>query len=78
MFRQVPEVAEPSRRLVVGLHEQVKRALPAGAAPDAAWTVASTLLGAVQLARALVGSDPATAVAVLADAKRNLLARYDV
>ena len=78
MFRQVPEVAEPSRRLVVGLHEQVKRALPAAAAPDAAWTVASTLLGAVQLARALVGSDPATAVAVLADAKRNLLARYDV
>ncbi len=77
MFRQVPEVAEPSRRLIGNLHEQVKCALPAGAPPDAAWTVASTLLGAVQLARALVDSDPAAAARVLADAKKNLLARYD-
>ena len=77
MFRQVPEVAEPSRRLIAGLHDQVARALPAGAAPDAAWAVASTLLGAVQLARALVDSDAAAAGMVLADAKKNLLARYD-
>ena len=77
MFRQVPEVAEPSRRLIASLHAQVRRALPAGAPPDAAWTVASTVLGAVQLARALVDSDPKTAAAVLADTKRNLLERYD-
>jgi AcrR family transcriptional regulator len=77
MFRQVPEVAEPSRRLIANLHAQVRRALPAGAPADAAWTVASTVLGAVQLARALVDSDPAAAEAVLADAKKNLLERYD-
>ena len=77
MFRQVPEVAEPSRRLIGNLHEQVERALPAGAPPDAAWTVASTMLGAVQLARALVDSEPATAARVLADAQKNLLERYD-
>jgi AcrR family transcriptional regulator len=77
MFRQVPEVAEPSRKLIAGLHAQVKAALPAGAAPDAAWSVASALLGAVQLARALVDGDPRSAAAVLADTKKNLLARYD-
>ena len=77
MFRQVPEGAEPSRRLIGNLHAQVTRALPAGAPADAAWTVASTVLGAVQLARALVDSDPRTAAAVLADTKKNLLERYD-
>jgi len=77
MFRQVPEVAEPSRRLIANLHAQVRRALPAGTPPDAAWTVASTMLGAVQLARALLGSDEGAATRVVADAKKNLLARYD-
>ena len=77
MFRQAPEVAEPSRRLVVDMHARVGKALPAGAPREAAWAVTSALLGAVQLARALAGSDAKAAKAVLADTKKDLLARYD-
>jgi len=77
MFRQAPEVAEPSRRLVVEMQARVRKALPAGAPREAAWAVTSALLGAVQLARALAGSDPRAARAVLADTKKDLLARYD-
>jgi len=77
MFRQAPEVAEPSRQLIVQMQARVKKALPAGAPHEAAWAVASALLGAVQLARALAGSDPKAAKAVLADTKKDLLARYD-
>jgi TetR/AcrR family transcriptional repressor of nem operon len=77
MFRQVPDVAKPSRRLIANLHAQVKKALPVGVEADAAWTVTSALLGAVQLARALVDGDAKAASAVLADTKKNLLARYD-
>jgi len=75
MPRQVPEVAEPSRRLVHNLHGLVAQVMPAGTPADAAWMVTSALLGAVQLARAL--GDDAAARAVLADTKSNLLARYD-
>ena len=77
MFRQAPEVAAPSRRLLVELRARVKKTLPAGTPPDAAWTVTSTLLGAVALARALVDGEPKAAQAVLNDTRRNLLARYD-
>ena len=77
MPRQVPEVADPSRRLVTNLHALVKGALPARSAPDAAWAVTSALLGAVQLSRALAEADPAAARAVLADTRKNLLARHD-
>ena len=77
MFRQAPEVAAPSRRLLVELQARVKKTLPAGTPPDAAWTITSTLLGAVALARALVGTDAKAAQAILADTKKNLLARYD-
>jgi len=77
MFRQPPEVAEPSRRLVVEMQARVKKTLPAGTPHEAAWAVTSALLGAVQLARALAGSDPRAAKAVLADTKKDLLARYD-
>ena len=73
--RQVPEVAEPSRRLVDKLHRLIVDVLPAGAGADAAWAVASALLGALQLARALGEGDAARAV--LADTRSNLLARYD-
>ncbi len=55
----------------------MKKTLPAGTATDAAWTITSTLLGAVQLARALVDGEPKAAQAVLTDTRRNLLARYD-
>jgi AcrR family transcriptional regulator len=77
MFRQVPEVAAPSRRLIANLHDQVRKALPADAAPTAAWAATSALLGAVQLARALIADDARAAHAVLADTKKDLLARYD-
>lgn len=75
MFRQVPEVAEPSRQVIANLHALVCEVLPDGAAPDAAWAVTSAMLGAVELARALGDSDAARAA--LADTRRNLLARYD-
>jgi TetR/AcrR family transcriptional regulator, transcriptional repressor for nem operon len=77
MARQAAEVREPSRRLVANLHGLVRDVLPAGAPPDAAWTVTSALLGAVQMARALVDGDADTAGAILADTRSNLLARYD-
>jgi len=77
MFRQAPEVAAPSRRLIREMHDRVKKVLPAGAAPDAAWAVASACLGAVQLARALVDDAPAEAKAILAATKKDLLERHD-
>jgi AcrR family transcriptional regulator len=77
MFRQAPEVAAPSRRLIIELQARVKKTLPAGTASDAAWTTTSTLLGAVALARALVDGEPKAAQAVLSDTRKNLLARYD-
>ena len=77
MARQVPEVLAPSRRLIANLHGLVKSVLPAGTPADAAWTVTSALLGAVQLARALVDGDGDAAAAILADTRSNLLARYD-
>ena len=77
MARQVPEVREPSRRLIDNLHRLVKGVLPPSAPPDAAWTVTSALLGAVQLARALVDGDNDAASTILSDTRSNLLARYD-
>ncbi|HEY8977044.1 MAG TPA: TetR/AcrR family transcriptional regulator [Burkholderiaceae bacterium] len=77
MFRQPPTVATPSRRLITQMHARVKKVLPADAPREAAWAVVSTLLGAVQLARALAGSDEKAAAAVLADTRKDLLARYD-
>lgn len=77
MFRQAPEVAGPSRRLIREMHERVVKVLPASAAPDAAWAVSSVCVGAVQLARALVDDDEAEAKAILAATKKDLLERYD-
>jgi AcrR family transcriptional regulator len=77
MFRQAPEVAGPSRRLIREMHERVVKVLPASAAPDAAWAVSSACVGAVQLARALVDDDEAEAKAILAATKKDLLERYD-
>jgi AcrR family transcriptional regulator len=77
MFRQAPEVAEPSRRLITEMHARVRKVLPPDAPREAAWAVASAVLGAAQLARALAGGDERAAKAVLADTKKDLLARYD-
>jgi TetR/AcrR family transcriptional regulator, transcriptional repressor for nem operon len=75
MPRQASEVIGASRRLIDNLHRLLLEVLPAGTEPNAAWPIASALVGAVQLARAL--GDGEQASIVLADTKSNLLARYD-
>lgn len=72
---QASDVVDASRQLVRNLHRLVKQTLPAGQPTEAVWTVTSTLVGAVQLARAL--GDNEQGRAVLADTKREILARYD-
>jgi TetR/AcrR family transcriptional repressor of nem operon len=69
------EVLASSRRIVVNLHRLVQQALPAGTSVETAWTVAGTLIGAMQLARAL--GDNKQGRAVLAAARADLIARYD-
>ncbi|VFR32380.1 Transcriptional regulator, TetR family [plant metagenome] len=72
---QAAEVVTTSQRLVRNLHHLVKRALPPDQADEAAWSVTSQLVGAVQLARAL--GDNEDGRAVLTAARRDLLGRYD-
>jgi TetR/AcrR family transcriptional regulator, transcriptional repressor for nem operon len=55
--RQAPEVQAVSRRLVQRFVAEVQTCLPAGAPEHAAASVTSTLVGALQLARAL-GDNP--------------------
>jgi TetR/AcrR family transcriptional repressor of nem operon len=74
MPRQAPEVAEAAAERVRALIANVTKALPAQAAADAG-VVAGQLVGALQLARAL--GDNAEGRALLADARRRLLAQYD-
>ncbi|ROZ69410.1 TetR/AcrR family transcriptional regulator [Ramlibacter sp. WS9] len=72
--RQVAEVGEASRRVIHSLHKRVTSVLPKGVPRASAWAIASTLIGAVQLSRAL-GETP-EGRAVLASTKNELLARY--
>ena len=73
--RQSPEVRAAAGQRVRSLMARVQAALPADAAPGSAAVVASQLVGALQLGRAL--GDNADGKAVLAAARRNLLAQYD-
>lgn len=75
MPRQGPEVLEASRRRVRSLAERVRGALPAGTAPAEAELIASTLVGALQMARALGAN--AEGKAWLASVRAALLARHD-
>jgi len=75
MPNQAAEVLDSSRRIVANLHKLVQQALPPGCSAEAAWAVASTLVGAIQLARALGNNK--LGKAVLAGARADLLARYD-
>lgn len=75
MPRQAPEVREAAARRVRSLIAKVQGALPVGAAPDSAALIASQLVGALQLARAL--GDNAEGKALLASVRRNLLAQHD-
>lgn len=76
MPRQSPDVRAAAAQRVRGLVATVQRALPDAAAPGTAAAIASQLVGALQLARAL--GDNAEGKALLADNRAMLLARYDV
>jgi TetR/AcrR family transcriptional regulator, transcriptional repressor for nem operon len=75
MPRQAPEVQEAGRVRVSSLIECVRRCLPAGADPQQALVITSTLVGALQLARAM-GAGP-QAKAVLKSSRDALLAQFD-
>lgn len=75
MPRQSPQLRESGAGRVRGLMNLVRRFLPADARPGAATAVTSTLVGALQLARAL--GDNAEGRAVLAEARQALLSRYE-
>jgi TetR/AcrR family transcriptional regulator, transcriptional repressor for nem operon len=75
MPRQSPEVRETSAQRVRGLVAVVRRALPKDAPADSAPAIASQLVGALQLARAL--GDNAEGRALLRASRRALLAQYD-
>ena len=72
---QAAQVVDTSRHAIGNLRRLVLQFLPRDLPRDAAWSVASMLIGAVQLARAL--GDAPQARAVIAAAKRDLIERYD-
>jgi TetR/AcrR family transcriptional regulator, transcriptional repressor for nem operon len=74
MPNQADEVLDSSRRIVANLHKLVQQALPPGSSAEAAWTVASALIGALQLARALGNNKQGKAV--LAAARAELIGQY--
>jgi AcrR family transcriptional regulator len=75
MPRQTLEVREAAAARVRGLIAAVRKALPAGSAAGSAALVASQLVGALQMARAL--GDGAEGKTLLANTRRQLLAQYD-
>lgn len=75
MPRQAPEVREASASRIQGVVKLVKKSLPEGAAPESAMVIASTLVGALQLARAL--GDNAQGKALLKANRQSLLAQHD-
>jgi TetR/AcrR family transcriptional regulator, transcriptional repressor for nem operon len=75
MPRQAPEVREAAAQRVRGLVAMVRGTLPPDAAPESAPAIASQLVGALQLARAL--GDNAEGRALLAATRRALLAQHD-
>jgi AcrR family transcriptional regulator len=75
MPRQGPEVRAASAERVRRLIERVRKALPAGADSAQAALIASTLVGALQLARGL--DDERKGKAMLKSVRDSLLAQYD-
>jgi TetR/AcrR family transcriptional repressor of nem operon len=73
--RQSSVVREAAAARLQALIARVQAALPAGAADDSAMVIASTMIGAIQLARALPAKDQAHAL--LAACRRTLLAQHD-
>ena len=74
MPRQAPEVREAAVAHVRGLVAAVRKVLPAGVPASQAASIASELLGALQMARALGGGE---GKAMLSRTRRQLIARYD-
>ena len=72
--RQTPEVRTVAAHWVRDMLATVQQALP-DAQPDRCALIATQLVGTVQLARALGGSDERKAL--LAAARRDLLSQYD-
>lgn len=75
MPRQPLAVRKAAAQRVRGLVTLVEGALPAGAPKDSAFAIASQLVGALQLARAL--GDNAEGKALLATVRHSLLALHD-
>ncbi len=75
MPRQADEVREAAAQRVRGLLAHVRRALPEGAPAGSAAAVASQMVGALQLARAL--GDNAEGRALLKAAREALLSQHD-
>lgn len=76
MPRQSPDVRAAAAQRVRSLVALVERSLPAGAAPGSAAGIASQMVGALQLARAL--GDNAEGKALLAANRKALLTQHDV
>lgn len=74
MPRTGPELREASARRMLEVIDLVEGALPAGSLPGAAVAIASTMIGAMQMARMFEG---AKREAVLHDCRAALLAQYD-
>ena len=72
--RQDREVAGAARASVMGLLDVVRSNLPSGIDPKQAEVVASTMVGALQLARALGGQ---SGKAWLANARASLIEQYE-
>mgnify|MGYP001548826297 CR=1 FL=1 len=75
MPRQSPELLATSADRVRGLIDLVQRALPQGGTREQAMVIAGTMVGTLQLARALGPNQQGKAV--LAAARTELLTRYD-
>ena len=73
MPRQSEELLDVSRRRVTALVERARAALPPDAPPERAFLLASSLVGALQMARALGD----TGRALLPAARDALIAQYD-
>jgi TetR/AcrR family transcriptional regulator, transcriptional repressor for nem operon len=73
--RQPPEVRQAAAQRVRSLVARVQATLPAGVPADSAAAIAGELVGSLQLARAL--GDNAEGKAMLAAARRHLLAQHD-
>lgn len=73
MPRQSGDVGEAARLRVAALVDAVRRALPEGSPPAQAGAAAATMVGAVQLARAMGGK---AAKALLAAARQQLISQY--